>query len=166
MNKIILGILVFSFSSHIFAETKASKESQLKIIKEQTTSLNKCSGLAMINPESILSSKENLDSCKIPNYVFSQLNIFSKTVIDRDDFLQLISASAVAKGIVVRNQNDRGFPVDNDDRAKYYNAPYDVVTTKQMPVVLCAYLTDLFKKSPQFFDKAPTCDKVRKVVTN
>lgn len=160
MNKFIFGFLIVCFSSDIFAENKVPHASQLKIIKEQTTGLNKCSGLALINPESLLNSKENQANCEIPYIVFSESNLFSNTVINKNDQLLLKSASAVAKGIIVRNKNDRGIIVDSEDRQIFYNAPYDVITTKQMPKVTCAYLSTLYEKKPQYFEKKPSCMEV------
>ena len=160
MKKVLLGLFLFGCTSVVFSKNSLSSDIQMKIIKEQTYALNKCSSLALIDSDVLLSSENNQINCTVPYIVFSESEVFDNAVIGKEEQLILKTASAVAYGIIVRNKNDRGLPVKEEDREKFYSPPYDDVTTKQMPKAVCAYLLALYDNKPQYFNTAPSCKKM------
>lgn len=157
MKKILLSIALCGAATPVIAQSPLKQEVQIKILKEQIAALDRCSGLAFINPNILLNSAELQKSCTIPYQIFSDDQIFDDSVIDEDSHLFFKSASAAAYGVIVRNKNDRGLYVENEYRKKYYSAPYDGVTTNQMPQVVCAFLEAVYDKKPKYFDEKPTC---------
>ncbi len=160
MKKVLLGLFLFGCTSVVFSKSSISSDIQMKIIKEQTYALNKCSSLALIDSDVLLSSESNQINCTVPYIVFSESQVFDDAVIDKEEQLILKAASAVAYGIIIRNKSDRGIPIKDEDREKFYSHPYDDVTTKQMPKAVCAYLLALYDNKPQYFNASPSCKKM------
>lgn len=157
MKKVLFALALCGFTTSVIAQSLLKQDIQVKILQEQITALDRCSALAFINPNILLNSAEFQKYCTIPYEIFSDDRVFDDSVIDEDSHLIFKTASAVAHGIIVRNKNDRGLFVVPEDRKKFYSSPYDGVTTSQMPKVLCAYLESIYKKTPKYFNKKPTC---------
>ncbi|WP_313043243.1 hypothetical protein [Acinetobacter sp.] len=157
MKKVLFALALCGFTSSVIAQSLLKQDIQVKILQEQITALDRCSALAFINPNILLNSAEFQKYCTIPYEIFSDDRVFDESVIDEDSHLIFKTASAVAHGIIVRNKNDRGLFVEPGDREKFYSSPYDGVTTSQMPKVLCACLESIYKKTPKYFNKKPTC---------
>ncbi len=160
MKKILFGIALMGIASMISAKSSLTVDEQINILKEQTYALNKCSSLAIIDADNLLNSVNNNVNCTIPYMVFSESNLFDESLIDQEEQSILKAAAAVAYGTIIRNKNDRGLFVKDEDREKFYNSPYDVITTKQMPKAICAYLLVIYDKKPQYFNNEPSCKKV------
>lgn len=157
LKKFLWIIPFFMLVPAVSAKSPLKQDAQYVIAKELTDGLDKCSSLAFTNIDILLNSAELQKYCTYPYEIVSRTDIFDENVLNENLRMILKTAAATGEGLIVRNKVEQGIYVDSADRKKYFSAPYDVVTTKQMPKILCVWLMIVYDENSKLFDRTPTC---------
>ncbi|MBJ8477191.1 hypothetical protein [Acinetobacter bereziniae] len=161
MNKTIITLICLGMASMSIAKETSMLDYQMQTIQSITSGIDKCSYIAQTKPEAILTSESYQKMCEIPyDSLLLNKDEFNLIGIDDSEFGILKASAASAKGIIVRNKSDYGFNVDLSDRAKFFNAPYDQITTKKIPTITCIYLKTLYEIKPKYFENKPICEQL------